>query len=381
MAKEDARDVRHEVFIRSVLLMGSRTGKLAEVVIVSRGAAAPMGRIMSFVDIPTHREFFEEEQTLTGHTSGVTCMTQIYDGRVVSGSLDKSLVVWTPGGGRRSQRHTDTVECVAQLCDSSTSSLYFVSGSHDNTLILWRERESGAFVSTQILRGHTSSVVCVAQLNNMLGCASFVSGSWDKTLIVWSSGDMSHRRGPWGFVAWEPLFGHTDKVNCVAKIDGGCFVSGSSDNRSGGCFVSGSSDNTLIVWARYDYGEFAASQILTGHTSAVMCVAQLDGRRLVSGSGDKTLIVWVKGDDGMFAAAQTLAGHTESVRCMMQLDDRRIVSGSDDNTLIVWAAGGDGAFAATQTLSGHTGGVWDVAKLDSGRFVSGSEDKTLKVWE
>ena len=45
-----------------------RVGKLAEVVIVSRGAAEPMGRFMSFVDIPTRREFFEEEQTLAGHT-------------------------------------------------------------------------------------------------------------------------------------------------------------------------------------------------------------------------------------------------------------------------------------------------------------------------
>ena len=94
MSKEDARRVRHEIFIRSVLLMGSRTGKLAEVVIVSRGAAAPMGRIMSFVDIPTRREVFEEEQTLVGHTSVVTCMTLLDDGRLVSGSSDQTLKVW-----------------------------------------------------------------------------------------------------------------------------------------------------------------------------------------------------------------------------------------------------------------------------------------------
>ena len=157
--------------------------------------------------------------------------------------------------------------------------------------------------------------------------ASWFRSNPDKTLIEWRYEAYATPDHPvvWGFVAWKRIFGHTDKVNCVAKIDGGCFVSGSSDYRliDGGCFVSGSSDNTLIVWAlSLDYDElgveYAASQILTGHTSAVMCVAQLDGRRLVSGSGDKTLIVWVKGDDGMFAAAQTLAGHTESVRCMMQ---------------------------------------------------------------
>ena len=94
MSKEDARCVLHEIFIRSVLLVGSRAGKLAEVVIVSRGAAAPMGRIMSFVDIPTRREVFEEVETLVGHTDDVTCMTPLDDGRVVSGSYDKTLKVW-----------------------------------------------------------------------------------------------------------------------------------------------------------------------------------------------------------------------------------------------------------------------------------------------
>ena len=56
MSKEDARRVRHEIFIRSVLLMGSRTGKLAEVVIVSRGAAAPMGPVSyTHLTLPTKR--------------------------------------------------------------------------------------------------------------------------------------------------------------------------------------------------------------------------------------------------------------------------------------------------------------------------------------
>ena len=137
-SKEDARRVRHEIFIRSVLLMGSRTGKLAEVVIVSRGAAAPMGRIMSFVDIPTRREVFEEEQTLVGHTSDVGCMTLLDDGRVVSGSNDRTLIVWAAG-------------------------------------------DDGAFAAAQTLSGHTNSVMCVTQLDDR----RLASGSTDNTLKVW----------------------------------------------------------------------------------------------------------------------------------------------------------------------------------------------------
>ena len=138
MSKEDARRVRHEIFIRSVLLMGSRTGKLAEVVIVSRGAAAPMGRIMSFVDIPTRREVFEEEQTLVGHAGGVRCMIPLDDGRVVSGSWDKTLIVWAAGDDgvlaavQTLSGHTGSVMCVTELDDRR-----LVSGSTDNTLKVW----------------------------------------------------------------------------------------------------------------------------------------------------------------------------------------------------------------------------------------------------
>ena len=182
MSTEDARRVRHEIFIRSVLLMGSRTGKLAEVVIVSRGAAAPMGRIMSFVDIPTRREVFEEAATLVGHTGGVNCMAQLDDGRVVSGSGDGMLIVWAAGDGgafaaaQTLSGHTSAVYCVAPLDGGR-----IVSGSEDNTLIVWSAGDDGTFAAAQTLSGHTGRVRCVAQLDDR----RLVSGSNDSTLKVW----------------------------------------------------------------------------------------------------------------------------------------------------------------------------------------------------
>ena len=182
MSKEDARRVRHEIFIRSVLLMGSRTGKLAEVVIVSRDAAAPMGRIMSFVDIPTRREVFEEAATQVGHMGGVRCMTLLDDGCVMSGSDDNTLIVWAAGddgvfaAAQTLSGHTSYVWCVAPLDDGR-----IVSGSQDNTLIVWAAGDDGVFAAAQTLSGHTSRVRCVAQLDDR----RLVSGSNDNTLKVW----------------------------------------------------------------------------------------------------------------------------------------------------------------------------------------------------
>jgi WD40 repeat protein len=57
----------------------------------------------------------------------------------------------------------------------------FVSGSCDQTLIVWAAGDGGAFAAAQTLSGHTSNVTCVTQLDD----GRVVSGSFDKTLKVW----------------------------------------------------------------------------------------------------------------------------------------------------------------------------------------------------
>ena len=75
----------------------------------------------------------------------------------------------------RERGHTDYVRCVAKLTDTS-----FVSGSSDRTLILWNT-EDGSVIRT--FQGHTSDVRCVAKLTD----TTFVSGSGDKTLKLWNT--------------------------------------------------------------------------------------------------------------------------------------------------------------------------------------------------
>ena len=57
-------------------------------------------------------------QVLQGHTGYVNCVVELGDGRVVSGSADKSLRVWDVGTGQCVQvlrGHTDGVWYVMQL--------------------------------------------------------------------------------------------------------------------------------------------------------------------------------------------------------------------------------------------------------------------------
>jgi hypothetical protein len=74
-------------------------------------------------------------QKIEGHTDSVSCVVQLADGRMVSGSLDSTLRLWDIESGvcvKTLAGHTDSVYCVVQLADGRV-----VSGSRDKTLRLW----------------------------------------------------------------------------------------------------------------------------------------------------------------------------------------------------------------------------------------------------
>ena len=83
------------------------------------------------------------ERTLSGHTKWVSCASMFMgsdgDPRIVSGSWDNTLKVWSAESGlceRTLSGHTDWVNCVAVFMGSDGNPR-LVSGSHDYTLKVW----------------------------------------------------------------------------------------------------------------------------------------------------------------------------------------------------------------------------------------------------
>jgi len=100
-------------------------------------------------------------QTLAGHTGVVRCVTLTHNGHIVSGSVDRTLKIWSPSTGECLQTlagHTHWVKCVT-LTDNGD----IVSGSWDNTLKIW-EPSTGECLQT--LAGHTDTVSCVTLTHN-----------------------------------------------------------------------------------------------------------------------------------------------------------------------------------------------------------------------
>ncbi|CAB0029609.1 unnamed protein product [Trichogramma brassicae] len=147
-------------------------------------------------------------KVLKGHDDHVITCLQFSGNRIVSGSDDNTLKVWSAITGK----------CLRTLCghtggvwSSQMSGATVISGSTDRTLKVWNA-ETGDCIHT--LFGHTSTVRCMHLHDNKV-----VSGSRDATLRVWriDTGECLH-----------VLVGHLAAVRCV-QYDGKLVVSGAYD--------------------------------------------------------------------------------------------------------------------------------------------------------
>ena len=123
--------------------------------------------------------------TLEGHTSWVFCVTQLIDGRVVSGSDDYTLRIWDTILGSclmALEGHTGGVCCISQLTDGRLA-----CASDVGTIKVW-DTISGSCLMT--LEGHTDYTSHVIQLTD----GRLMSGSEDCTIRIWNIMSLSQQK-------------------------------------------------------------------------------------------------------------------------------------------------------------------------------------------
>lgn len=275
---------------------------------------------------------------LKGHEDHVITCLEFCGSKIVSGSDDNTLKVWSAVTGKCLRTlfgHTGGV-WASQMADN-----IIISGSTDRTLKVWNA-ETGQCIHT--LYGHTSTVRCMH-----LHEKKVVSGSRDATLRVWDidTGQCLH-----------VLMGHVAAVRCVQY-----------DGRR---VVSGAYDYTVKVW---DPETEACLHSLQGHTNRVYSL-QFDGTHIVSGSLDTSIRVW---DVETGTCLHTLIGH-QSLTSGMELKENILVSGNADSTVKVWDIRTGRCLQTLQGPNRHQSAV-TCLQFSKKFVITSSDDGTVKIWD
>lgn len=280
-----------------------------------------------------------ELMRLEGHDGSVFALAILPDGRLASGSGDRSIRLWDTRTGTELARftgHESPVRSLAVLPDGRLA-----SGSWDSTIRLW-DLKSAA--ETARLEGHSARVFVFAYLPD----GRLASGSDDTTVRLWDL-----KTG-----AETARLSHGASVKALAALP---------HDR----LASGSDDGTIRLWELENHTEIAK---LEGHAGHVESLALLPDGRLASGSWDKSIRLW---DLRSGAETGRLEGHGASIRALMPLSRGRLASGSYDNTIRLWDLKTGTEIAR---LEGHGASVRALALLPDGRLASGSYDSTIRLW-
>ncbi|XP_076446770.1 F-box/WD repeat-containing protein 7-like isoform X2 [Babylonia areolata] len=280
----------------------------------------------------------EPAMIMKSHDDHVITCLEFCGQRIVSGSDDNTLKVWSAVSGkclRTLTGHTGGV-WATQMSGSMV-----ISGSTDRTLRIWNT-ETG--VCKHTLHGHTSTVRCMSLFGKKV-----VSGSRDATMRMWEvdTGECLH-----------VLQGHVAAVRCVQY--------------DGRVVVSGAYDYTVRVW---NPDTETCLHVLQGHTNRVYSL-QFDGLHIVSGSLDTSIRVWnVKSG----TCLHTLVGH-QSLTSGLELKDNYLVSGNADSTVKVWDVTTGQCLQTLQGPNKHQSAV-TCLQFNKKFVVTSSDDGTVKIWD
>jgi WD40 repeat protein len=327
------------------------------------------------------------QQTLEGHSERVRSVSFSGDGKlIVSGSDDNTAIIWRRQDGKllkRLEGHEGHVNRVKFSRDSKL--IATVSDGDNENVKLWAI--DGTLLTT--FNGHQDRVKDVSFSSDG---KTLITGSWDNTVRLWNLDGLfpdtfeAHDNRVMD-LAWSPdgkilASASWDKTVHLRRFDGKFIkklehrdkvngVSFSPDNKF---IATADSSGNIYLWQ----GDGTPYKSFEGHNDYIRAVAwSPDSQTLatVAGKKDPTVKLWSR--DG--SLLKTLKGHKDGIYGVsFSPNSKMIATSSKDNTVKLWSQDG----SLLKTLEGHTGWIWNVTwSPDSQLIASASEDSTVKLWK
>ena len=287
---------------------------------------------------------------LNNHTNLVLCLTILNDGRLVSGSSDKSIIIYNKITYKPDliiKEHNNWVLCIIQL-----SSDILGSCSFDKTIKLFKIKEN-KYNILQTLNYHKDWVYKIIELKNKY----LVSCSEDSSIIFYNRNNSEYKydykistNGKCTSVieTKENEICYSEEKNdtiCFYDINERKIKSSISNiskyNGSREWFIMISKD-LLLIPGKYkisiiNINEYKLIKIIEVLDSSWICgVCMLNQNMLLTGDSKGKIKQWrIEGDNLILISTKENA-HNYCINVLLNMGDGHIVSCSDDYTIKIW---------------------------------------------
>lgn len=300
------------------------------------------------------------------HSSTVTSLLLLQDGRLASSSSDKTIKVFDLSNDFHCDitlaGHTDRVYFLSQMDNG-----LLLSCSADHQIKVWSIFLFDYVCEYTIQDAHSDSIYKVIPITNK----RIASCSKDQTIKIWSSDT---------FMLVKVLEGHTKDVRSILQIN------------SREMLVSGSyEDGTLRFW---DLETYQCQSVIKGvYCDTRNSLVQVDDERVLVGYDDKIYII----DINKYRIEREIEDYrVVNFSCFALMKKGTIVCGGNGRTLYLKEDDEEDSFHCDGVLcefdiesgrflyvqeKAHEDIILTLLKIGDDTIISGSEDTTMQIWK
>ena len=288
--------------------------------------------------------------TLSNHTNFVLCLCVLNDGRLVSGSSDKSIIIYNKNTYQPDliiKEHKESVYCIIQL---STGEL--VSCSQDYKIKIYNIKGS-EYEVIQTLNNHTNTVFKILELKNKV----LTSCSFDGSFICYKRDNKEFKKdyqietnGPCYSIIQtkdnEICYSErNNKAICFYDIlEGKIKEKIPNINKCNGYaerFIMIREDLLLIPGENQlsiiNTNEYKLTRIIdVPNTNYIYGVCLLNKNMLLTGDKSKIIRQWKIDGDNLILISKKEQAHDKDINVLLNMGNGLIASGSDDYTIKIW---------------------------------------------
>jgi len=290
---------------------------------------------------------------LNNHTDLVSCLSILKDGRLISGSWDKSIIIYnkeTYQPDLTIKEHNGAITCITTL-----SSSILASCSRDKTIKLFSIKDN-KYKILQTLNYHKDRVYKIIELKNK----SLVSCSWDKSIIFYIK-DNNNK-----YIQDYKIPINNNCCTVIQTKDNEICYSEYKDNDSSICFydlikrnVKSKINNINLNGMIYEgfimiseelllipgenkisiinINEYEIIRIIDiPNSDLIIGVCMLNDNILFTGDSNKVIRQWKIKRDNLILISQKENAHNNEIDVLINIGDGHIASGSQDKLIKIW---------------------------------------------